>query len=307
MNSTNKILKIGTRGSKLALRQAAEVQQQLAVLGYNSEIVAIKTTGDKILNKTLYDIGGKALFLKEIEEALINKDIDLAVHSMKDVPAHLPDALHIVAVLAREDPHDVLISKHATIAELPENAVIGTSSVRRIVQLQAVHKFVRIENIRGNIDSRLNRYLNGEFDAILLAKAGLNRLGIIHDDFHSIATDIMVPAVGQGIVAIELRKDDTELLAICQQFNHLPTWYELQAERGFLETLQGDCRTPMGALATTNGTMLNVKFFLASNDGSNIQKTSATCKVGDGYQLGVQVANKFTEKIRSQHGYRNDI
>jgi hydroxymethylbilane synthase len=286
-------IKIGTRGSKLALTQAYMVQNKLNKLGIHSEIIPIKTTGDKIQNRTLYDIGGKALFLKEIEEALLAKEVDIAVHSMKDVPAELPKGLAIVAVLEREDPRDVLISKHSNIATLPVGSKVGTSSVRRIVQIKAINPNVEILNIRGNIDSRLNRYLSGEFDAIILAYAGLKRLNITHQDFNIIPIEDIIPAVGQGVIAIEIRENDKEIFNICNKLNHFPTWQALHAERGFLETLQGSCRTPMGAVAEIKGDILDIHYFLAEVDGSNIRTFNEQCSIGDGYNVGKKVALRF--------------
>jgi hydroxymethylbilane synthase len=292
----NKIFKIGTRGSKLALTQANIVQDKLNKLGIQTEIVPIKTTGDEIQNKTLYDIGGKALFLKEIEEALLAHKVDIAVHSMKDVPAELPKGLYIAAVLEREDPRDVLISKYANIASLPVGAKVGTSSVRRIVQIKAINPNVEILNIRGNIDSRLNRYISGEFDAIILASAGLNRLNFIHQDFKLIPIEDMIPAVGQGVIAIEIRENDKESRDICYKLNHLPTWQALQAERGFLETLQGSCRTPMGAIAEIKENILDIHYFFAEIDGSNIRIINEQCSINDGYNVGKNTALKFIGK-----------
>ncbi|MDF2966121.1 MAG: porphobilinogen deaminase [Rickettsiaceae bacterium] len=289
----DKILKLGTRGSKLALTQANLVLNKLEKLGIKAEIVPITTTGDKITNKTLYDIGGKALFLKEIEEALLAGEVDLAVHSMKDVPAELPNGLIIASVLERENPQDMLISKFPDINSLPIGAVVGTSSVRRIVQIKAINPNVIIENLRGNIDSRLSRYLAGEFDAIILASAGLNRLGLTHSDFKLIPVEQMVPAVGQGFIAIEIRENDEELKNICLQLNHVDSWNALQAERGFLETLKGDCRTPMGAYAKNIDGKLNINYFLAEIDGSNIRKTIEVCDIDKAYDNGKFIATKF--------------
>jgi hydroxymethylbilane synthase len=288
--SSKRTIKIGTRGSKLALIQANMVHDKLRALNIESELVIIKTTGDKITNKPLYDIGGKALFLKEIEEAMLAKEVDLAVHSMKDVPGELPQGLKIAAVLEREDPRDVLVAKYPTLQELPKGSVVGTSSVRRMMQAKAINPNIEVKPIRGNVDSRLNKYLNGEFDAIILASAGLKRLNITSEDFHYIPFEAMIPAVGQGIIALEIRENDEYLTDICIKLNHQQTWIELQVERGFLETLQGSCRTPMGAYAKIIGNFVECTFFLSEIDGSNIRTCTDKCTSNEAYEMGKRVA-----------------
>jgi hydroxymethylbilane synthase len=293
----NQIIRIGTRGSKLALTQANLVKDKLQSLGYGSELVVIKTTGDQVLNKPLYDIGGKALFLKEIEEALLKNEVDLAVHSMKDVPGELPEGLMISSVLEREDPRDVFVSKYPDIKSLPKGARVGTSSVRRKVQLLKINPLVETFPLRGNIDSRINKYLEGEFDAIILANAGLHRLNITHYDFKVIPFEDMVPAVGQGVIALEIRTEDKLLYEITQKLNHQQTYIELQAERGFLETLQGSCRTPLGAIAQMHGDKLNVHYFLADDDGSNIRKAVEECDASKAYEAGVLIAKRLKRSV----------
>ena len=285
-------IRIGTRSSQLAIIQAQLVQQELMLHNIKSTIITIKTTGDKITNKTLYDIGGKALFLKELEEALLAGEIDMAVHSMKDVPATLPENLAIKAVLKRLDPRDVLVSKFNSIKSLPFGSIVGSSSVRRIVQILQINPHVTIKNIRGNVDSRLTKYFAGEYDAILLAQAGLTRLNLQHEDFHLLTTKEMIPAVGQGIIAIEILNNNHYLYDVCTLLNHRQTWLELQTERGFLETLQGDCRTPMGAIAKICNDKINATFFYAEQDGSDIKIYNDLCSLNDGYELGKKIANK---------------
>lgn len=303
-------IRIGTRKSKLALAQAYEVAQKLEQLGHKYEIVTILTTGDKIKDRNLYDIGGKALFLKEIEEALLQNHIDIAVHSFKDVPAHLPNGLHIAAVLQRASPYDVLISyKGSRIIDLPQNARIGTSSVRRKAQLLALRPDLQILNCRGNITLRIEKFMRQEYDGIILAACGLQKLGIFDPAYcNLIPEEEMLPAVAQGVVAIEIRRatnqqiasrqtdrgqtaqGDLDFLEICQQINHAPTWELLQAERGFLESMNADCQTPIAALAKQLGNQVLGQFLLASIDGKNIYTHREIFNIEKGYAAGSRAA-----------------
>ncbi len=289
------LIKLGTRQSKLAIAQAQEVAHLLENLGHQCQIITILTSGDKIKDKNLYDIGGKALFLKEIEEALIAKQIDIAVHSFKDVPGQIPDDLLIAAVLERKSANDMLLCFNAkTIAQLPLNATVGTSSVRRKSILLKHRPDLNIVNCRGNITLRIEKFLNKDYDAIVLAASGLERLNIIDYTYcHMIPEKDMLPAVAQGVIALEIRKDDNPMLELCKLINHSPTWKLLAAERSFLETLQADCRTPLAALAKLVDNKVHVSFMLATLDGANIYTHQAICDIADGREVGIEAAKKL--------------
>ena len=248
-------IRIGTRGSKLALAQAEETKRRLmAAHGLPEEaveLVIIRTTGDAVRDRPLADIGGKGLFTKEIEEALLDGRIDLAVHSMKDVPAELPAGLAIVCHLPREDARDAFISlKYASIDALPAGAKVGTSSVRRAAQLLRLRNDVEIVPFRGNVDTRLKKLADGVADATFLACAGLNRLGLAEKITQAVPEDVMLPAVAQGAIGIETREDDAHTRELLTPLNDADTAVRVAAERGFLERLEGSCRTPLAAHAT---------------------------------------------------------
>lgn len=268
-------IRIGTRKSKLALTQTNLVIEQIKkhFPNINCKIVEITTSGDLIQNKPLYDIGGKALFLKEIEQVLLDKKVDLAVHSLKDVPGIIPEDLSIEAVLEREDSRDVFVClTHKSIEELPKNAVIGTSSVRRKLCVQRIRPDLEIVVFRGNVDSRINKLINKEVDATILAYAGLKRLDAFNPEYcHLIEHSQMLPCIGQGVIAIEIRKDDHDMIEICKQINHLPTFELIKPERVLLEYLDANCRTPIGAYSKylDNGD-IQTDFMLGNLDGSKI-------------------------------------
>jgi hydroxymethylbilane synthase len=269
-----KPIRIGTRGSRLALTQAGIVRDLLAREGHDSEIVVVKTSGDRIQDRPLADTGGKGLFTKELEEALYAEEADIAVHSMKDVPAHLPDGLMLGAFLQREDPRDVLLSnKHHTLASLPPSAIVGTSSVRRRAQLLRARKDVEPVTLRGNVDTRLSKLEAGEFDAAILALAGLKRLGL-----ESRATTILdasewLPSPAQGAIGIELRTNDLQTREALAKLDHEPTAIALSCERAFLAALDGSCRTPLAALATIDGDLLRFRGEVLALDGSEFVGT----------------------------------
>jgi hydroxymethylbilane synthase len=273
------LLRIGTRGSRLALVQANMVADLLRGIGAASEIVVLKTTGDKIQDRSLADAGGKGLFVKELEDALLNDAIDLAVHSMKDVPVDLPPGLDITAVLKREDPRDVFVSNRArTLAELPHGAVLGTSSVRREAQVKRARPDLKCVLLRGNVDTRLRKLDDGEMDAMLLALAGLKRLGLearatqMLDDF--------LPALAQGAIGIEIRDTDTHAREIVTQLNHKDTELALTCERAFQAALGGSCRSPMAGLATINDGTLHFRGEVIAPDGSDQVETAFTLLLG---------------------------
>src|SRR5215813_11260801 len=243
-------LRIGSRGSQLALWQANHVAGLLRGQGNGVEIEIIKTTGDKILDVALAKVGTKGMFTKEIEEALAAGRIDLAVHSMKDVPTELESKFDLAAIMRREDPHDTFISvKFATLDELPRAAKVGTSSLRRQCQLKALRPDLEIFPLRGNVDTRLKKLEAGEYDAIVLAAAGVHRLGLDKHVRSRISSDVMCPAVGQGALAIETRHDDRQTQNLLSFLNHAETRQAIECERALLGSLGGGCQVPIGAYA----------------------------------------------------------
>jgi hydroxymethylbilane synthase len=275
-------INIGTRGSPLALVQAEMTKAALlaahpALKTQGIEIVPIKTTGDKVQDRTLSEIGGKGLFTKEIEEALLDGRIDLAVHSMKDMPTFLPDGLVIAALLAREDPRDVLISPIAdSIAALPPGAVVGTASLRRQAQLLALRPDLQVQPLRGNVGTRLDKLARGEAAATLLALAGLKRLGKANAATAILSTDQMLPAVAQGAIGIEIRENDDRIKALVAPIDHAPTTIAVTAERAFLAVLDGSCRTPIAAHAEIFGTALRLRGLIALPDGTRSHRVEDT-------------------------------
>mgnify|MGYP001583575981 FL=1 len=243
-------LRIGTRGSQLALNQAHWVKEKLveAHPDLNVMLIKIKTTGDKIQDAPLAKIGGKGLFVKEIEEALIHRRIDLAVHSIKDVPTEFPEGLHLSAITKRGDPRDVFISRDGTILkDLPQKAKIGTSSLRRQAQLLHFRKDLELLPLRGNLDTRLKKLKTMNLDGIVLALAGVKRLGLEERITEIIPTEISLPAIGQGALGIETRQGDQEVEGQIQFLNHKDSWIAISAERAFLKKLEGGCQVPIAA------------------------------------------------------------
>lgn len=289
-----KIIKIGTRRSSLALIQTNLVVDQIKIHYPNIiyEIVPIITSGDLIKDKNLYDIGGKALFLKEIENALINGEIDLAVHSLKDIPCKLPSELMICAVLEREDARDVFVClDYKSIEELPFATKVGTSSVRRKILIQRKRPDLKIVTFRGNVDSRIKKLMQGDVDATILAYSGLKRLGLFNTQYcHLIETKEMLPSVGQGVIAVEIRKNDNKMQEICNKINHLETWELMQAGRAFLEYLDANCKTPIAAYSTYIGNDIHTEFMLSDFDGSKIVFHSDISKPKDCKNSGIQAA-----------------
>jgi len=269
-------LRIGTRRSKLALAQSGMMQRAIAAaLGVPADqvetavpLVEIVTTGDRIQDRRLLELGGKALFTKEIEEALLNDRVDIAIHSMKDVPAEQPEGLCIAAVPEREDARDGFISQHfATFADLPHGARLGTASLRRQAQALALRPDLQIEMLRGNVDTRLKRLKDGDFDAILLACSGLNRLGLSEVIRERLSLDDFLPAPGQGALAIQTREGDADA-DWTRVLNHDLTSLAVAAERGAMTALEGSCRTAIGAYALIQGDVLRLTTEMLSPDGS---------------------------------------
>jgi hydroxymethylbilane synthase len=264
-------LRIGSRGSQLALWQANHISKLLQQQGHTVSIEIIKTTGDKITDVALAKVGTKGMFTKEIEEAMADGRVDLAVHSLKDLPTELPNGFVLAAVPRREDPRDVFLSVHySRIEELPANARVGTSSLRRQAQLHALRSDLRIVSLRGNVDTRLRKLQSGEFDAVILAAAGVIRLGLTSAALEYIAPEQMCPAAGQGALAIETRNDALQTMSNLKFLDHAPTRHAIECERSALNALGGGCQVPIGAYAEPVGESLRLRAVVASPDGSEI-------------------------------------
>ena len=287
---------IGSRGSQLALWQANWVKSELERLHDNVDIDIriIATSGDIIQDVPLAKIGGKGLFVKEIEEALLANEIDLAVHSMKDVPMELPTQLGISVITKRENPLDALISKNGEkLADLPQGATIGTSSLRRSSQLLKYRGDFKIHPLRGNVDTRLRKVEEGKYDAILLASAGLNRLGWANRITEEISHDILLPAMGQGALGIETRLDDTKIYDLISTLNHEQTHYAVSAERSLVGRLDGGCQVPIGAYARIEKGLITLKGLVASLDGEIIYKLENVGPVDDAINIGQELGSKL--------------
>ena len=300
------LLRIGTRGSPLALAQAREVRAGLAaahgVAPDEIAIEAIRTTGDMIQNRPLAEAGGKGLFTKEIEEALGAGAIDLAVHSAKDMPTALPAGLAIAAVLAREDARDVFISaRAATLLDLPAGAVVGTASLRRQALVKHARPDLTVVSLRGNVETRLRKLAAGEVDATLLALAGLKRLGRADAATAVLAIDEFLPAVGQGIIAIEARADDRRTRELLAAVDHAGSAVALAAERAFLAVLDGSCRTPIAGHATVAAGRLAFAGLIARPDGSELHQCGREGAVADAVALGADAGREL--KARASPGF----
>ncbi len=294
-------VRIGTRGSPLALAQASLVRRLLAE-AHNlnddaCEIVVIKTSGDRITDRPLAEAGGKGLFTKEIEEALLADTIDLAVHSMKDVPTVLPDGLVIAATLKREDPRDAFISVvHAALADLPPGSMVGTSSLRRQAQLLHRRPELKVVPFRGNVETRLKKLAEGQADATFLACAGLKRLGLAKHITAIIETDVMLPAVAQGAIGIEIRAGDGNAARLVAPLNDAETALCVAAERAFLATLEGSCRTPIAGLAELRDGALHFRGEILTPDGTQCHAAERTSVAQRALQLGEGVARELLER-----------
>ncbi|NLO20884.1 MAG: hydroxymethylbilane synthase [Syntrophomonadaceae bacterium] len=282
-------LRLGSRGSKLALWQAEYVKQvlTLAVPDLRVEIQVIKTTGDKILDVALSKIGDKGLFTKEIEKKLLDGTIDIAVHSMKDLPSQIEAGLGIGAVLPRENPQDVLISKfNQKLKDLPIGAVIGTSSLRRKAQIKHYRPDIKIVELRGNVETRIRKMQEEEMDGIVLAYAGVKRLGYESLISECLSYDLLMPAVGQGAIAVENRVGDLDVLEIVKKINHEPTRVQVEAERSFLARLEGGCQVPVAAIADLKGQELRIQGLVASLDGQKLISMEMIGKPSQAAELG---------------------
>ncbi|MBL4836915.1 MAG: hydroxymethylbilane synthase [Kordiimonadaceae bacterium] len=311
-------IKIGTRGSPLALAQANDVKSKLVAAHAdlspeNVEIVVIKTTGDRILDKPLIEAGGKGLFTKEIEEALLDSSIDCAVHSSKDMPTTLPDGLCLTVFLPREDPRDTFISKKFShFLDLPKGAVLGTASLRRRALALRQRPDLKVINFRGNVQSRLRKLAEGDADARFLAQAGLNRLNMASVATEKLPLDEFLPAPAQGAVTIEIREDNTKMASLLRPLHALETEIAVTAERAFLAALDGSCRTPIAAYASVHGDSLIIKAKLLSLDGKQVFERNATCAAtleaaattgnNIGLEIKAEAGEEFFERLYKEVG-----
>jgi hydroxymethylbilane synthase len=299
---------IGSRGSKLALWQSNHIAEQIKqhYPEMETEIRVIKTQGDKILDVPLAQVGGKGLFVKELEEALLSETIDLAVHSMKDVPTALPTGLVIGAITERKDPRDVVITADGRkLNDLPSDALIGTSSLRRIAQIHQLYPSFQTKDLRGNLDTRLRKLSEGLYEAVILAAAGVCRLGLDNKIAEYLSCERFLPAVGQGALGIEIRQSDTEAGMLLREINHPPTAFAVQAERAFLAKLEGGCQIPIGAFGTVSeNSRLTLTGMVSSLDGASFLRDRIEGKTADaeamGRELGDVLLGRGADKILSQ-------
>jgi hydroxymethylbilane synthase len=292
-------IKIGTRGSKLALAQTHTVVEQLkkVIPEIAAEVTVIKTSGDIMQDVSLLQIGGQGVFVKEIEEALLSGSIDLAVHSMKDVPGDIPEGLIFAAILEREDVRDVLISRgNVKLEFLPKGAKIGTGSLRRGAQIQSILPDVVIVPLRGNIDTRLKKIETENLTGVILAAAGMKRLGYARTISQFLPIELMLPAVGQGALGLQIRKKDTELLNALAKLNHVPTATEVTAERSYLRALGGGCRLPIAAYGLIEGKRLTLEGLVAAPDGSNYIRDKVWGELNESEAMGKKLAELIMER-----------
>lgn len=300
-----KKLTIATRGSQLALWQSNHIKSVLESQnpGLEVELNVIVTTGDRILDKALSQIGGKGLFLKELEEAMQRGEAQIAVHSLKDVPTELPEGFVLGAITEREDSRDALLSeKYESIEALPQGAVVGTSSLRRRMQIERLRPDLVIKDLRGNVDTRIKKLKNGDFDAIILASAGINRLGFTDSVkyVYPISLEEMVPSMGQGALGIEAI-NDPEVIKIVSRLQDDSTMIATTVERDFVDSLNGGCQVPIGVNAVVEGENISIKVILGLPDGSEILKEDMTAKISDyktiGREIGQDLINKGAKEL----------
>ncbi len=290
---------IASRESRLALWQAQFVQQQLMVLypGMTVSILGMTTRGDQILDKSLSKIGGKGLFIKELEQALQDGRADIAVHSLKDVPMVLPAGFTLAAILERETPFDAFVSnRYQTLADLPQGAVVGTSSLRREAQIRATFPYLQVKPLRGNVLTRLEKLDNGEYDAIILAAAGLIRLDLADRITSILDAESSTPAVGQGALAIEIASHRQDLLSLLAPLNHAPTYACVMAERAVSKMLGGSCQVPLAAFAVIENDMIVLQALVASQDGQRVIRASACGQPDQAEILGQEVAQMLIDQ-----------
>lgn len=289
-------VRIGTRKSQLALWQANYIANLInQIHGVEVELVKITTSGDKILDVPLAKIGGKGLFVKEIEDAMLKGEIDIAVHSLKDVPTQLPEGLDIIAITEREDPRDAFLStKYKSLKDLPAGAVVGTSSLRRKSQIMKMRDDLIINDLRGNVDTRIRKLEEGQYDAIILAYAGLKRLGLDSKASYIFSPQEMIPAVCQGFLGIEARVDDERIKKILEPINNQESFIRATAERSFLKTLEGGCQVPLGAYCEIKDDFIHITGFIADLEGKTFIKESLSEKltnINQAKELGQRLAN----------------
>ena len=311
---SDSILRIATRKSKLALWQAEFVKAELESRNpdLTVELVTFTTQGDKILDTPLAKIGGKGLFVKELEVAMLDGRADIAVHSMKDVPMEFPEGLGLEVICEREDPRDAFVSNNFDSFEaLPQGAHVGTSSLRRQCQILAARPDLKISSLRGNVQTRLGKLDAGDYDAIILASAGLKRLELEERITEAIDDKVSLPAGGQGAVGIECRVDDERVKALLAPLNHDETAARVIAERSLNKRLQGGCQVPIACYATLNGDKLHLRGLVGSDDGSHMIRTEVTGNKADAEQLGIQAAEDLLAKgageiLESVYGHKID-
>lgn len=294
-----KTLKIATRNSPLALWQAEHVKQQLINLhpDLNVELVSMTTEGDRFLDAPLVAVGGKGLFIKELEQALLNGEADIAVHSMKDVTIDLPDELVMPVILKREDVRDVFISNnYKQIEDLPDGAVLGTSSLRRQSQVKALHSGIELKDLRGNVGTRLRKLDDGEYDAIMLAAAGIIRLGLKERITQLIPESVLLPAIGQGAIGIECRAGDSEVHELIAPLNDHETSLCVETERAFSRRLFGGCQLPIAGQASIKGNQINLVGLVARIDGSEVIKSELSGDIEKRDETGTMLAESLLER-----------
>ncbi|MCH4903787.1 hydroxymethylbilane synthase [Cylindrospermopsis raciborskii CHAB3438] len=302
VSSASRIIRIGSRKSELALVQTYWVQEQLqkSYPDIDFQVHTMSTQGDKILDVALAKIGDKGLFTKELELGMINQEIDFAVHSLKDLPTNLPEGLTLAAITERENPADAVVfhQNHLgqTLATLPPGSVIGTSSLRRLAQLRHKFSHFTFKDVRGNLNTRMTKLDAGEYDALILAVAGLERLNMHHRIHEILPPDISLHAVGQGALGIECRENDLELITILKAIEHPQTRDRCLAERSFLRSLEGGCQVPIGVNTEIDGETLTLTGIVASVNGENLVKNTITGAATDAEKLGTQLANILREQ-----------
>lgn len=288
-----KIIRIATRKSPLALWQAEHVAARLEQLfpEIQTELVTMVTKGDKILDAPLAKVGGKGLFVKELEQGMLEGIADIAVHSMKDVPVEFPEGLHLAAILEREDPTDAFVSnRYASLTDLPANAKIGTSSLRRQCQIKEKFPEAEILSLRGNVNTRLAKLDAGDYDAIILASAGLKRLGMADRITLSLATSVSLPAIGQGAIGIECRIDDAKINQLLQALHHPATSICVSAERAMNARLNGGCQVPIAGFAELDGEHLFMRGLVGNPDGSLLYRAERSGLASQAYEIGTLIA-----------------
>ena len=288
---------IGSRHSKLAIIQSRSVIAELSRVhpNFEFELIEITTTGDRNRQISLEELGGEGVFIRDLEQALLQKRIDLAVHSAKDMPTKIADGLRLAATPQRVDPRDVIVSRSGKLSELVPGAKIGTGSQRRAIQLHAQRPDLQICGLRGNVDTRLRKVSSGELDGVLLAAAALIRLGMEDRITECLPPDSFVPAVGQGALGIEIRDDDTEVAEIVAFMNHEPTWQSVVAERAFLEALGGGCRAPIAALGNIEAGILRIHGIVANPGGSDILRAEVEGSASEPESVGKLLAQRMIE------------